>query len=97
FSRDWSSDVCSSDLSGRRGEAGPMKSLELAVRASHRVEALEDAGERRAGHRGPDLLVREPGVDAIADAAEAMRPLPRREDLRNQIGRASCRERAWRE
>src|SRR5690606_39515037 len=79
FSRDWSSDVCSSDLA-----------VERAAAAERRVEVLteqdrlrglwygETAGEREITERSKaELLAR--GVDLDAEPKE--------------IGRASCRER----
>src|SRR5690606_40940537 len=90
FSRDWSSDVCSSDLPARSGfelvdqlepSPGP---LDLAAGARGEAligEALEGDGALAVGVRS----VREPAVEH--GAAHVL-------DMVEQIGRASCRERA---
>src|SRR5690606_39533050 len=76
FSRDWSSDVCSSDL----------------------AELLRDRVERRTppaaldvGHRDRDP----PGRPAVEPDEDPDRIVARRLESYVEIGRASCRERAW--
>src|SRR5207302_3643022 len=87
FSRDWSSDVCSSDLNfvGQEGlfvRDGKIDDLEIESRAGGRGDVV---------HR--DLLprTRQAGAWGIgpADPRGAL-------VLANEIGRASCRERVWR-
>src|SRR5690606_40217504 len=91
FSRDWSSDVCSSDL-------------ELLARWWDRDgEGSEEGGERpgrgvdRDGedeHGEGDL---EPGgVDAVGDPRAEHRDGRGGDGEGREIGRASCRERVWR-
>src|SRR5690606_40247827 len=91
FSRDWSSDVCSSDLVAQPGlGAGrdlPTRDVPAAVRAA------AEAGAGTAG--GGEQRRRVPGVRArAAGAAGAVRrPVPGLWPDRGVVGRASCRER----
>src|SRR5690606_40546323 len=84
FSRDWSSDVCSSDLrpvGGRDGGGGGGLRQAVAledVDARARVEGAEAAAERGAPADG----VADPAAHGVAQLA-----------VDQQIGRASCRER----
>src|SRR5690606_41020232 len=90
FSRDWSSDVCSSDL---LGASGPADGAE--VRAPH-------SGHWYALHWRP-LAMEKGGVDVLTavDISERLQALDthkhQQEKLlftsRLKIGRASCRER----
>src|SRR5690606_40078434 len=80
FSRDWSSDVCSSDLKRlwdtMHDELAALSDNSLhvvAVDSNHEVPSLQ-----------PSVVVR--AVQAVLRAA--------RDGIRLQIGRASCRERA---
>src|SRR5690606_40944876 len=88
FSRDWSSDVCSSDLLGI-----DYTSPEAAV-AGESFRALRNAVRHlvSASGSGRELIARGAG-DTVAMASElnadAVAPV-----LRDEIGRASCRERA---
>src|SRR5206468_6398257 len=88
--RDWSSDVCSSDLLAVAHEAGKG---DLVVVIDHRREvvvvgtedeARESAGRAGRGHAGPDCRRRRrrlPHPDALVIGYAV------------EIGRASCRER----
>src|SRR5690606_40974351 len=83
FSRDWSSDVCSSDLGGGHGGGRPS-----AVRA--RQVLLDDPGDQRVG------LVQLPAVDGGGEARLAFAARLRQHlaaVIAHEIGRASCRER----
>src|SRR5690606_40319381 len=78
FSRDWSSDVCSSDLEDARAAATGVAAA--AIAAALRVPAAEIAV-------GAGTLAGEVGRAGETDAEVARdRALP-------EIGRASCRER----
>src|SRR5690606_40219436 len=80
FSRDWSSDVCSSDLAGSLGHGigGPERGLrDLADRAEVQLVDLDG---------GVVLAERELALVLLVEGAHG--PLERAE-----IGRASCRER----
>src|SRR5207302_5111653 len=78
FSRDWSSDVCSSDLglAGFEGRAS-VRTWLYHVATSRCLDALRSASRR------PLMSAPPPGLDP---------PEPTR--LGEEIGRASCRERA---
>src|SRR5690606_40052515 len=86
FSRDWSSDVCSSDLA--RGDVGPTL---LLGHSEGGLIALE-AAARRPDLAGLVLLATpgRPAADVLRGQLEALD-----QPLRAEIGRASCRER-WR-
>src|SRR5690606_40392139 len=85
FSRDWSSDVCSSDLGGRpHAEAMALAAAGPAARGATAYVTLEPCAH--ASPRGPcctDTLI-EAGVSRVVVAVQD--PDPRK------IGRASCRE-----
>src|SRR5690606_40320404 len=74
FSRDWSSDVCSSDL----GETLPTRALAITVRSP-------EAAARRLREHRPPVIVRREDDRLLVD--------PRTVLDRDEIGRASCRER----
>src|SRR5690606_41802264 len=97
FSRDWSSDVCSSDLRGKRAVGG-IHALQLARDepicriADTRTSVLFGDGrtqQAELGHLAGYLLVE----DFILIAFESAR-LQLRLCVLAQIGRASCRESA---
>src|SRR5690606_39595784 len=75
FSRDWSSDVCSSDL-GRRCAADDGGHLAQRHRPGDEPVEVEDAGGDHVGGPAVGMRIEPGGFDA------------------QQIGRASCRERA---
>src|SRR5690606_40754877 len=77
FSRDWSSDVCSSDL--KMGEAPDV--LLVDYHLHDRLDGLDTLDALRAGH--PHL----PGALLTADGSDPLKRAAR------EIGRASCRER----
>src|SRR5690606_40262088 len=94
FSRDWSSDVCSSDLDD---------ALVLLRRQSYGVVLLD---EQMPGTRGLDLIPHLRAIDASmplvmvtkSEEAGTMRDAIGAEIadyLIKQIGRASCRERVY--
>src|SRR3546814_7778329 len=78
--RDWSSDVCSSDLAARRPAFGAEVGSAEQELARHRNRRLLVVGEARAGG---DLYV----VGHVPIGFAEQRPRAR------QIGRASCRAR----
>src|SRR5690606_40478615 len=90
FSRDWSSDVCSSDLFARRVRRS------ILDRASH-TEAREGAPEMNNGQKG--LLFLAGGLVAGFALATFMQPdgedwsSPAGASLEEQIGTAAWRER----
>src|SRR5690606_40995904 len=91
FSRDWSSDVCSSDL-------GESAQLLLRVRGAGRVRgraedqrlgAIGDRGGERVGAQAEAVALL--GAQDLRGGAEEAH-LVRIADPAGQIGRASCRE-----
>src|SRR5690606_39868621 len=91
FSRDWSSDVCSSDLS--------LEALGYWPLPAEAEPAPAPAGEAAAA--GP---AREPAVEVTAEAGDTAAtvaafidraPAASKAGDEAEIGRASCRERAW--
>src|SRR5690606_40122265 len=81
FSRDWSSDVCSSDL------RGAMEVVGVSI-GGGKMEIVELNGfELKMTGNSPTLLV--PHQDRYGAIAAVAGVLAR------QIGRASCRERVW--
>src|SRR5690606_39440078 len=91
FSRDWSSDVCSSDLGGQLA-------VDQTDEDERRTEDVKDDGGNRA--RRNTKLAAEPETDGgdqengndilgedVDDGFHAVLAL--------EIGRASCRERGW--
>src|SRR5690606_40250871 len=88
FSRDWSSDVCSSDLKTHLSRASRIES-QLRERFAPVHFVLTDQSASHAGHAGA-----RPGGEThyhLAMHASAFEGLSR--VARQQIGRASCRER----
>src|SRR5690606_40369328 len=84
FSRDWSSDVCSSDLAA---DARTDSDFFLIARTDAiAVEGVDAAIERA-------IRCVEAGADGIF--AEAAYDLPTYKRFVEEIGRASCRERVW--
>src|SRR3546814_12146327 len=97
---DWSSDVCSSDLSIDDAAAEPEEEEERDDQAADpeigRIDAGERLGAHCVGHHRAfldlDPLQEEMGADQRADeSAEAVEGLAERQA--EKIGRASCRER----
>src|SRR5690606_40063048 len=92
FSRDWSSDVCSSDLMG--GDITLSNEREVGG------EPVADIRSRYAGLKGIDIPLDQvplaidefPVLFVAAACAEGRTVLRGAEELR-EIGRASCRER----
>src|SRR5690606_41071292 len=86
FSRDWSSDVCSSDLATYLACAQRRSGAQFqgGVRPAFYMDVIEDAALR-------------PAAQQLELSAEDLRQLQRclPESRQNEIGRASCRERAW--
>src|SRR5690606_41128168 len=94
FSRDWSSDVCSSDLLGQGGVGGEVGEGDLGLdhpelgQVPARVAVLgaegraEGVDARQGAEVGLDVELARDGEVGLA--AEEV-----------QIGRASCRERGW--
>src|SRR5690606_40988215 len=80
-SRDWSSDVCSSDL------AIPLSALD--------GDNLLGPSTHTPWYRGPSLLQQLEGATTSTPDAGPLR-LPVQWVNRPEIGRASCRERGWR-
>src|SRR5690606_39670064 len=94
FSRDWSSDVCSSDLAGQSASR-PVRALKIRIRAAA-DEATHALG---AGHRAALTQPFAAGVAAVTVGAEAARALgvfraAARRRAATEIGRAACRESA---
>src|SRR5690606_39442948 len=92
FSRDWSSDVCSSDLDAPghvraqvHGVTGEVARVESLRRASRDKFALP-------GLRAPSLDDREVAVSQADGALHDAHQIAVHAD---EIGRASCRERGW--
>src|SRR5690606_40710492 len=85
FSRDWSSDVCSSDLpmpynSARRSKRSEVDCGSLLM---WRTESLSNG----------TTFVRRQGFRSLTRQAETGTNIQRRIRIHQQIGRASCRER----
>src|SRR5690606_39990769 len=87
FSRDWSSDVCSSDLAGRRERTEIVGVLALGPAMT------ADPRKRLLGGRLADEDVGERLVVAQDDVERRPVPLDHVALEQQQIGRASCRER----
>src|SRR5690606_39587858 len=92
FSRDWSSDVCSSDL---RDLAATLRGYELAVEDA--AERVQPALEREivaqcvaSGLFAPNLPKHMGGA-----GLDLRQQVVIEEELGGEIGRASCRERVW--
>src|SRR5690606_40751612 len=91
FSRDWSSDVCSSDLAAARVDEElirklqmPITELDLSVRASNCLESAKvNTVADLVGRKESDLLkVRSFGKTSLREVKRKIA----------EIGRASCRE-----
>src|SRR5690606_39585051 len=84
FSRDWSSDACSSDL----GSGGPGRS---------KSEALEEEDDEEIQEAGVGRRRRKGKAHATFRTHGGSRPAVSvsRVGCARQIGRASCRERVW--
>src|SRR5207253_5198291 len=91
--RDWSSDVCSSDL--HSSQEAPEPKLDLGTLALVAPEALLQLLIRmlEAGHPGRERII--PAVDLVLAGQRAPHPLVRVAVHRamSEIGRASCRGR----
>src|SRR5690606_41094484 len=87
FSRDWSSDVCSSDLA-LEGVADHLRGV-LEVGLAAEAEHLAAAGGELVAQVLGDVRGRLDRVDAVEDR------LDRGQAGGVEIGRASCRERVW--
>src|SRR5690606_40958626 len=90
FSRDWSSDVCSSDLAEPVPHADPHE--EAGVVAELEAEARAVGGAVALAHSGAGVLIEVAvavGLAATGDDAHHEAEL----GVDRQIGRASCRER----
>src|SRR5438477_9574974 len=85
---DWSSDVCSSDLSNGRAASGSRSSTTTIARRSGNVGIEDYALRLRLADRGARFLVLE---DLLVECADAPRDRLSTAHIR-QIGRASCRE-----
>src|SRR5207245_4229159 len=77
--RDWSSDVCSSDLFMGSAHAANYQALDGRVRVTRVCARSADRAAKLAGTLGA-----EPSTDLEATIADP-----------GEIGRASCRERVW--
>src|SRR5690606_40520438 len=86
FSRDWSSDVCSSDL------------LEVPKLAEMGAELVEAGGlaERIETSFEPSGRLRDDASGTLASLRDRVRSLHQRIKSELEIGRASCRESVWR-
>src|SRR2546422_6424408 len=84
-SRDWSSDVCSSDLSDLKSVGLPIQKLQDALTYALQIgEALHEAHSKRIVHRDikcENIMVNSKNQIKVMDFGLA------------KIGRASCRER----
>src|SRR5690606_39443764 len=89
FSRDWSSDVCSSDL--HRFLAGPSAASLLDVKVELE-RALGQGGERAALHAAYSCVLSLAQFEASAGQG-ATGGNPHLAAEAHEIGRASCRER----
>src|SRR5207245_4632499 len=91
--RDWSSDVCSSDLGAQSAAA---QDGQLAVRESARGHRIPACGNEtlHVGALARDIRYRD-GVGVRADNVEALQVRAQGQRAGGQIGRASCRERGW--
>src|SRR5690606_40589860 len=91
FSRDWSSDVCSSDLffssslgSGARASEGRIQSWYSPVSSEKYAIHLLSGDHDGSRSATPSVRVRARVTPSFAGAVQI-----------SQIGRASCRERGW--
>src|SRR5699024_12162288 len=87
--RDWSSDVCSSDLSPGRREAAVHTSMVV------RQDSLTLYGFASSAERDAFELVQTASGVGPRLAAAMVSVLSPSEIRRAEIGRASCRERGW--
>src|SRR5690606_39985452 len=92
FSRDWSSDVCSSDLNGV-GKSGYSRVLKKACRArDKREQVLPNANQASAVPRRAQATFHVTIDGSKTDLVWVDGEDPP-EELSEKIGRASCRER----
>src|SRR5690625_6336542 len=78
--RDWSSDVCSSDL-----DSGVVRQKcgELRIKGLHGIVTVRETGEKLSSNEAYSRILQQPGDYGERIIEET------------QIGRASCRERGW--
>src|SRR5690606_40210226 len=88
FSRDWSSDVCSSDLGGGGGAEGEHNGQQVEDPDAAADPGAEPAGRGLHAGQGVVLYILQ-GVDGVV----AEGPEDAAEVEQQEIGRASCRER----
>src|SRR5690606_40908541 len=91
FSRDWSSDVCSSDLLNQQAEIERLRGI-IELR-----NARIDEYQQEVGRRGVEIarLQREREEARRQQEVQIQHAQRLAERLREKIGRASCREREW--
>src|SRR5207245_7111731 len=89
--RDWSSDVCSSDLSLPGRQARVVARAQGDLRAAQERSQVERIDQQRGKHETEGGRA-DIAVQVVPDHAATQR-LPRRLTSRTEIGRASCRER----
>src|SRR5690606_41778575 len=90
FSRDWSSDVCSSDLvQVGLVAAAQVDRLQRSESSALGLEGAADGGDDEAGHGAGVYAAQqfESGADGVGAGGEAL--------VREGIGRASGREGGW--
>src|SRR5690606_40844550 len=92
FSRDWSSDVCSSDLNKNleRKVAERTKELEISLKEQKKTEKRLSENNLALSQALAELHRTKEELINLNDELE------RRVDSRTKIGRASCRERVER-
>src|SRR5690606_40509396 len=94
FSRDWSSDVCSSDLAVRLPNGPDYVRLLAACGAGGLV--LISVNTRYSDAEAADLVARSGARATITEPLAGWSDRPPAEPVGGaEIGRASCRERAW--
>src|SRR3546814_5552041 len=96
--RDWSSDVCSSDLSFAVGaelswEKARRGSLNIASGSSFNPRCNETAIERFYCTSLFDPNPYDPWVNYASDTSSEVVPITKGQTYQQKIGRASCRER----
>src|SRR5690606_40228459 len=93
FSRDWSSDVCSSDLALGQEAEGAARLEELANAPD--AGGIEERGIYLAQSGNAWLLADMPDA-AVVTLTNALKLRPEDGELYKEIGRAACRDRVWR-
>src|SRR5690606_40931495 len=92
FSRDWSSDVCSSDL--QRGEGGSSRDVSTPASGNPQAQIPLWLGRNAAANGGGSS-----GGAAFLNAGSSQQRSAGAADAQSsgsiKIGRASCRERGW--